>query len=682
MSDGRLVFDTGINTEGIQTGLSSIKKILTAGIAGLVAKKALDIGKMGIDFNAQMEQYQASFKVLLGNGKAAAKHIAELKKMAAKTPFEMGDLASASKTLLAFGDDADKVQGHLKMLGDISLGNKESFSSLSLAFGQVKAQGRLMGQDLMQMTNVGFNPLKVISEETGESISSLRDKMAKGQITFEDVAHAMEVATSKGGQFYGGLEEQSKTFTGQMSTLKDNVHELLKELTKPIFEKLKSDILPAIMSGVDWMMGHLPLVEAAIGAIGTALTVGFAINKFSAIKGAIKAVGLAIKTFIVGNPFLLMAAAIAAVVAGLVIFVKSGGDINKLGDNIAKFAENLAQKVPIIAEKFSALVPKFIQVIVKALPSLINAGVTILKSLVQGVITALPALITAGISLILALVNGLISAIPTLMAALPNVISALLNGFITALPLLITAGIKLIVALAGGLIQAIPQLVSFLPQIITAIIVGIRMLGGALISLGAELLGKLWAGISSWVGNLYSNVRSMAAAIPGRIKSGLGSLYSVGVHWLTGLWNGIANKVEWVKSKVAGVGHAILNKIKGVFKTHSPSRATMAIGEMVGKGLGLGIESETGGLVKTAINQAKQILGVYEGIDIPEFTTNFKPAGIMPRLFKPYELASQEAAPIINQTININEPVKTPWETGRALRKEAIKFGLAGAYNG
>ena len=63
---------------------------------------------------------------------------------------------------------------------------------------------------------------------------------------------------------------------------------------------------------------------------------------------------------------------------------------------------------------------------------------------------------------------------------------------------------------------------------------------------------------------------------------------------------------------------------------------------------------------------------------MPEFNTSFKPAGIMPRLAKPYELASQEVAPIINQTININEPVKTPWETGRALRKEAIKFGLAG----
>ena len=78
--------------------------------------------------------------------------------MAAKTPFEMGDLASASQTLLSFGDDANKVQGHLKMLGDISLGNKEKFNGLALVFGQVQSQGKLMGQDHLQMINAGFNP--------------------------------------------------------------------------------------------------------------------------------------------------------------------------------------------------------------------------------------------------------------------------------------------------------------------------------------------------------------------------------------------------------------------------------------------------------------------------------------------------------------------------------------------
>lgn len=37
------------------------------------------------------------------------------------------------------------------MLGDISQGNKEKFNSLSLVFGQISSQGKLMGGDLLQL---------------------------------------------------------------------------------------------------------------------------------------------------------------------------------------------------------------------------------------------------------------------------------------------------------------------------------------------------------------------------------------------------------------------------------------------------------------------------------------------------------------------------------------------------
>lgn len=722
MSDGKLIFDTKIDPSGAQTGMSQLKNILKAGIAGLVAKQAFDIAKMGVSFNAQMEQYQASFKVLLGDGKAAAKHISDLKKMAAKTPFEMGDLAQASQTLLAFGDDSQKVQGHLKMLGDISLGNKEKFSGLSLAFGQVQSQGKLMGQDLLQMINAGFNPLKVISEETGESMSSLKDKMAKGQISFEDVAHAMEVATSKGGQFYKGMETQSETFLGKLSTLKDNIGQLLGKLTSPIFDYLKDNILPKLIVGVDWMLSHLPLVEGVIAAIGAAITTAFAIGKFNAIKTAVMGIGKAIKAFVVANPWLLLAAAIAAVVVGITTFIKAGGNINELGDKINSFVLKMVDAIPGISKKISELIPKIVASITKALPSIIKAVITILVSIQKALIAALPLLISAGISLLMGLVDGLVQAIPILVEALPVIIESLVTGLINALPQIIEAGIKLIEALINGLMIAIPKLVEALPKILLAIVTGLFALNYMLLKLGADLLSKLWDGISSWVGNLMSNVAAMAqnlfnnivagignlynagknwlvglwngisswvgslvsnvynavTSLPSRVTSGLGNLYSVGVNWLTGLWNGIGSKVEWVKNKVAGIGSSILNKLKSVFKTNSPSRATMAIGKMVGQGLGIGIEDETGGIIKKAATQAKRVLAAYD-IDPPEFS----PVVPLPKVYpvKGNTFGAEQTQPqqIVNQTININEPVKTPYETARALRKEAINLGLAGA---
>ncbi len=51
----------------------------------------------------------------------------------------------------------------LQALGDVAAGDREKFHRLSLAFGQTQAKGRLMGQEVLQMTEAGFDPLQQIS---------------------------------------------------------------------------------------------------------------------------------------------------------------------------------------------------------------------------------------------------------------------------------------------------------------------------------------------------------------------------------------------------------------------------------------------------------------------------------------------------------------------------------------
>lgn len=258
---GDLLFNTKIDKSGFESGTKDIegtsgrflKRLKTGLVAGIavVGSAIAAAGVIGIKYNAQMEQYMASFETMLGSASKARAHMEDLKKMAAATPFEMSDLAEASKTLLAFGVDVSEIQGSLKMLGDISQGNKERFNGLALVFGQVKSQGKLMGQDLLQMINAGFNPLQIISEKTGESMSSLKDKMAKGQITFEMVAQAMQWATSEGGKFHGAMEKQSKTAIGLFSTLKDNVNEKLGEAFEKVSAIITTKVLPSAIKFVE-----------------------------------------------------------------------------------------------------------------------------------------------------------------------------------------------------------------------------------------------------------------------------------------------------------------------------------------------------------------------------------------------------------------------------------------------
>lgn len=136
------------NTEkSFSTMTSSIKKMLGGLAIGAAVK---NLASIGLSFNSQMETYTTNFKVMLGSQEDAIKRVNYLKDLAAKTPYELTDLADATQTLLAFQVPANETNKILNQLGDIAMGNKERLSSLALVFGQVSSAGRLTGQDLLQ----------------------------------------------------------------------------------------------------------------------------------------------------------------------------------------------------------------------------------------------------------------------------------------------------------------------------------------------------------------------------------------------------------------------------------------------------------------------------------------------------------------------------------------------------
>lgn len=217
--------------KNISSRMVSTSKKITVGLLGMGAVVTVTAGKllkMGIQSSEKMEMLRADFDVLTGSIDKSADLFKRLNELGATTPFETIDLANATKTMLSFGIGSEDALKNLKMLGDVSLGNKEKLSGLSLAFSQVQSTGKLMGQDLLQMINQGFNPLTIISEKTGKSISQLKDEMAKGAISADMVTEAFTIATSEGGLFFNGMEKGSLTLQGRMSTLSDNVGILLR----------------------------------------------------------------------------------------------------------------------------------------------------------------------------------------------------------------------------------------------------------------------------------------------------------------------------------------------------------------------------------------------------------------------------------------------------------------------
>jgi len=217
-------FDKAVSGAGKKIG-ESFKAI---GKAAIGYAKVLGVAGAGatvfaIKTAADLQSLSTSFETLTGSAEKGRKVFMDLKKMGAATPFEITDLAKATQTMLAFGINVDKTQGYLQMLGDVSMGNRDKLSGLALAFSQVQSTGRLMGQDLLQMINQGFNPLTIIAQKTGKSMSALKKEMEDGKISAEMVADAFKTATSEGGLFYKGMDRGAKTLGGTFSTLMDNV---------------------------------------------------------------------------------------------------------------------------------------------------------------------------------------------------------------------------------------------------------------------------------------------------------------------------------------------------------------------------------------------------------------------------------------------------------------------------
>lgn len=352
MADFSITGEVRLNSDPAEKSTS--KWTVAAGqmIADFAKKAASELSnvvKSGVDYNATMQSYLTNFKVMLGSEEQAAEKLAEIRKMAASTPFSLDDLTGGTQTLLQFGIAADDTTGVLQRLGDISLGNADKLQTLVRAYGKMSSAQKVTLENVTMMIDAGFNPLNQICTATGESMADLYKRISDGKVSFAELESAVASATSQGGQFYNGMLEASQTFSGRMSTLKDNVSALTGELTSGLFEALGELVVKVNEATVSFLddeekmsqlkdtLGALASVVTAAGtafvaykgylALTTAATIAhttYTAAMTAAHKAAATgATGLklalaALNAVINANPVGLLVSALAALAAGLV----------------------------------------------------------------------------------------------------------------------------------------------------------------------------------------------------------------------------------------------------------------------------------------------------------------------------------------------------------------------------
>ncbi len=253
---------TGIRGQFQRLNASLSGPAVQAAMAGLVAAGA-GVVKVAMD----MERVGVAFRVMIGDAEKSQQLLQNIADMARTSPLSIAQYQKAGQTLLQFGMQVDEVLPVLDSLGNIAVGDSQKLSRLALAFGQMQAAGRLMGQDLLQMINAGFNPLQEISERTGESMQSLKKRMSEGGVSAAEVTKSFRAATEAGGRFAGMNEEVSQTAAGVFATMQSEVYELAIAMGNVLLPTAKGVL--AAMRGITSILSKMPkgLVAAATAVI-------------------------------------------------------------------------------------------------------------------------------------------------------------------------------------------------------------------------------------------------------------------------------------------------------------------------------------------------------------------------------------------------------------------------------
>ena len=276
----------GIGTTAKQEGneIDATMKKIGQSIAGVFAvSKLKDFAKQVAVVRGEFQQLEIAFQTMLGSKAEADKLMSQLIQTAVITPFNMSDVANAAKQLLAYGVEADKVNETLIRLGDIAAGLSIPINDLAYLYGTTMVQGRMYTQDLNQFLGRGIPLTEELAKQFGVTKNKVKSLVEEGKVGFPEVEKAIISLTSEGGKFGGLMEAQSKSITGQISNIEDQIEQMFNEIGKSSEGVIGStlDMVSKVIDHWKAIGGAILIAVSAYGTYKAALLVVNTIQKIS-----------------------------------------------------------------------------------------------------------------------------------------------------------------------------------------------------------------------------------------------------------------------------------------------------------------------------------------------------------------------------------------------------------------
>ena len=319
-NEGRLLFEVRADQTDIKKDIEAIKKqfesltektkeegkkqaevwqnLVKGATAYFTLQGASAFIKQVVAVRSQFQQLEISFGTMLKSKEKANDLMAQMADLAAKTPFGLEEVSEGAKRLLAFQVPAEEVTETLRRMGDVAAGLGVPMGQLIHVYGQVKAQGKLMTNDLYQFMNAGIPIIAELSKVVGKSETEIKDMVSAGKIGFPEVQAVIKNMTNEGGLFFNLMAEQSKSLGGQISNLGDSFDQMLNDIGKA-----SEGYISGAIQGVTFLVENYKTLGKVIaglivtyGAYRTAVLVNIALTKGWAVAAKEDAIAKGIQT--------------------------------------------------------------------------------------------------------------------------------------------------------------------------------------------------------------------------------------------------------------------------------------------------------------------------------------------------------------------------------------------------
>lgn len=590
---------SGIDTEKLEKGLKKVgevaldvsKKLLqvTTAISGALT----GIVSLGVKSYADFEQNVGGIQKLFGE---SADALIEKSKMAYKTAgisaneyMETATSFSASLLKSVGGDTEKAVALTDRAIQDMSDNANTFGTSMDEVMNVYKALSKEQFSTLDNL-KLGYAGTKEGMKQLIKDASQYKDIQAELGITidessmsYDNMINAISVMQRQMGIAGTTTKEAEGTITGSINMVKASFDNFINGSGSP--EDL-ADAMTSMLKNIAKAVGKLaPQILKGIVSLFSSI----APQVVTLVKDLLPQLITAVQDLI--NSLLQMLLTNTAQ-------IQMG--VTQLLNMIIQF---LTTNLPLILQAGITIVVTLVQGIIGAIPTLAEALPQLVTTIINVLIENLPLVLEAGIQLLTAIVEAIPVIVEALVDNLPNIIETIVNTLINNIPMLLEASIKLFMALIEAIPKIIVELAKATPKLVATIVETLWNNRHKILEAGKQILLQIKNGITNNISKLYDTIKEMPKKIKDWFVSGLTTIKEIGTEIVHGIWEGISDGYEWIKKKIKEWVGDVLAYLKKCFGISSPSKVMRdQVGVYLAEGIGVGFTEEMGAVEKEMAN--------------------------------------------------------------------------------